>query len=235
MADIAVTGVSLDLENMFLMKNETQQLVATVSPADATNKNVTWSSSNNEVATVATDGKVTAKIDNGNCTITATTEDGGFTANCNIVVSSEATSIVLDRVLVKMEENSNITLNYYTQPEGSYLPNPVVWSSSNTEIATVDEYGTVTTNTNHGETTIIVSSGSLSDSCIVKVATMPTNITILEDRITQEIINININELPNEIKTGDIIKKINGKYFIDEEETRTIEKRIEDKMNDLWN
>ncbi len=70
---------------------------------------------------------------------------------------------------------------------------------------------------------------------IFTVDRIEDNIVVLEDRITQEIINININELPNEIKTGDIIKKINGKYFIDEEETRTIEKRIEDKMNDLWN
>ena len=69
----------------------------------------------------------------------------------------------------------------------------------------------------------------------VTVDRIEDNIVVLEDRITQEIINININELPNEIKTGDIIKKTNGKYFIDEEETRTIEKRIEDKMNDLWN
>ena len=61
------------------------------------------------------------------------------------------------------------------------------------------------------------------------------NIVVLEDRTSQDTINININELPNEIKTGDIIKKINGKYFIDEEETKSVEKRIEDKMNDLWN
>ena len=60
------------------------------------------------------------------------------------------------------------------------------------------------------------------------------NIVVLEDRTSQDTINININELPNEIKTGDIIKKINGKYFIDEEETKSVEKRIEDKMNDLW-
>lgn len=61
------------------------------------------------------------------------------------------------------------------------------------------------------------------------------DIVVLENRTTQEMININISELPNDIKTGDILKKVNGKYFIDEEETKTVEKRIEDKMNDLWN
>lgn len=70
---------------------------------------------------------------------------------------------------------------------------------------------------------------------IFTVDRIEDDIAVLEDRTTEEIINVNINELPNEIKTGDIVKKINGKYFIDEEETKSVEKRIEDKMNDLWN
>lgn len=61
------------------------------------------------------------------------------------------------------------------------------------------------------------------------------DIVVLENRTTQEILNISISEMPNEIKTGDILKKVNGKYFIDEEETKSVEKRIHDKMNDLWN
>lgn len=61
------------------------------------------------------------------------------------------------------------------------------------------------------------------------------DIVVLENRTTQEIINSSLNELPNDIKTGDILKKVNGKYFVDEDETKSVEKRIEDKMNDLWN
>lgn len=61
------------------------------------------------------------------------------------------------------------------------------------------------------------------------------DIVVLENRTTQEIINSSLNELPNDIKTGDILKKVNGKYFVDEEETKNVERRIEDKMNDLWN
>ena len=70
---------------------------------------------------------------------------------------------------------------------------------------------------------------------IFTVDRIEEGIVVLENRTTQEITNISISELPNEIKTGDIVKKINGKYFIDEEETKSVEKRIEDKMNDLWN
>lgn len=70
---------------------------------------------------------------------------------------------------------------------------------------------------------------------IFTVDRIEDDIAVLEDRTTEEIINISISELPNEIKTGDILKKVNGKYFIDEEETKSVEKRIHDKMNDLWN
>lgn len=70
---------------------------------------------------------------------------------------------------------------------------------------------------------------------IFTVDRIEDDIVVLENRTTEGTIDVNINELPNNIKTGDIIRKINGKYFIDEEETKSIEKRIHDKMNDLWN
>ena len=70
---------------------------------------------------------------------------------------------------------------------------------------------------------------------IFTVDRIEDDIVVLENRTTQEIINISISELPNDIKTGDVIKKVNGKYFVDEEETKNVERRIEDKMNDLWN
>lgn len=60
------------------------------------------------------------------------------------------------------------------------------------------------------------------------------NIAVLENRKTGEITNINREDLPQEVKTGDILKKINGKYFINEEKTQEISQRIENKMNDLW-
>lgn len=61
------------------------------------------------------------------------------------------------------------------------------------------------------------------------------NIAVLENRKTQEMINLKKEELPEGLKTGDIIKKINGKFYIDRVETEKIEKRIKNKMKDLWN
>lgn len=80
-----VTGVSLDKTTLTLAVNDTGKLTATVIPDNATNKNVTWKSSNTSVATVSADGTVTAK-NAGTATITVTTADGGKTATCTVTV-----------------------------------------------------------------------------------------------------------------------------------------------------
>ena len=83
---VQVTDVSLDKTSTSLVEDDTEQLSATVNPSDASNKNVTWSSSNESVATVSTTGLVTA-IAVGKATITVTTVDGSFQSTCEIDVS----------------------------------------------------------------------------------------------------------------------------------------------------
>ena len=82
-----VTGVTLDEDAVNLEKGQQTTLTATVAPADAYNKNVTWSSDNPAVATVSSAGVVTA-VAAGNATITATTVDGGFTDTCDVTVTA---------------------------------------------------------------------------------------------------------------------------------------------------
>ena len=88
-AEVNVTGIALDTNSKTINLNKTATLTPTISPSDATNKNVTWTSSNTSVATVA-DGVVTG-VSAGNATITATTVDGGYTATCAITVLPEQT------------------------------------------------------------------------------------------------------------------------------------------------
>lgn len=85
-APIAVTGVTLNNTSLSIYEGNTYQLTATVEPANAANKTVTWNSSNSGVATVASNGKVTA-VSSGTATITVTTEDGNKTATCTVTVS----------------------------------------------------------------------------------------------------------------------------------------------------
>ena len=82
---VAVTGVTLNVNELALMVPETATLEATVAPEDATNKAVVWASDNDAVATVA-EGVVTA-VSEGTATITVTTEDGNFTATCVVTVN----------------------------------------------------------------------------------------------------------------------------------------------------
>lgn len=89
---IAPTGVSLNTNAETLHTGDTVTLEATVTPDNATNKSVTWSSSNLSVATVDDDGMVTA-VSAGTATITAKTVDGNRTATCTITVEMTTTDI----------------------------------------------------------------------------------------------------------------------------------------------
>lgn len=83
---IKVTGVTLNKATLALAPTETGTLVATVSPNNADTKTVTWASDTEAVATVE-DGVVTAVAD-GTATITVTTTDGSFTAECEVTVTT---------------------------------------------------------------------------------------------------------------------------------------------------
>ena len=85
---VPVTSITLNLSSKLLRENETVKLTATVKPTDATYKDVTWTSDNQQVASVSSDGTVTA-LSEGTAIITASA--GGQTATCEITVSNNAT------------------------------------------------------------------------------------------------------------------------------------------------
>lgn len=89
-APVAVTGVSLNKNATTIAAGDDETLVATVAPGDATNKAVTWTSSNEGIATVTSEGVVRG-VAEGNATITVTTADGGHTATCAVTVTVGAT------------------------------------------------------------------------------------------------------------------------------------------------
>ena len=92
---VAVKGVTLDKTTASLKIGETVKLNATVSPSDADDKSVTWTSSRDAVAKVSSDGTVTA-VAEGEATITVKTNDGGFTAECIVTVAGDDTEVVTD-------------------------------------------------------------------------------------------------------------------------------------------
>lgn len=86
---IEVTSVTLDITNLELTEGDSKTLTATVTPDNATNKNITWSSSNTAIAKVNESGMVTA-VKAGSAIITVTTENGGKTATCSVTVNEKS-------------------------------------------------------------------------------------------------------------------------------------------------
>ena len=143
-ATVQVTGITLDKTTLTLVEGESVTLVSTVKPDNATNKAVTWTSSNESVATVDSDGKVTG-VKAGTATIIAATQDGGKTAACTVTVNALTvlvTGITLDASLA-LEEGKSVTLIPTVKPD-NVSDKGVVWTSSDESVATVDQNGKVT-------------------------------------------------------------------------------------------
>ena len=164
---IKVTGITLNSENLLLYEEETADLVATISPKDADNQTVLWSSSNGSVASV-NNGKVTA-LKAGATTITAKSDDGGFTASCAVTVVSktiEVSSITLSKTELTLTEGESETLVATVKPDDA-TDKTISWSSSDASIATVED-GKVTA-VKEGSATITAKAGDKTAKCSVKV------------------------------------------------------------------
>lgn len=182
---VPVTGVTLNKSTLNLDISQTETLVATVLPNNATNKNVTWSSSNTSVATVNSNGLVNP-VGNGTCTITVTTQDGGYKATCSVTVTTRITGIHLNKVTTKIERDSSETLIATLEP-ATATPKPITWSTSDSSIATVDNNGKVNA-LKTGVCRVSASVESFTASCEIRVIVYPTNITI-DPTETEYIVN----------------------------------------------
>ena len=140
--NVPMTGVSLNETSATLNRGDTLQLTPSFTPADATNKNVTWSSGNDNVATVDENGIVTA-VAAGDATITVTTEDGGKTATCDVTVVVPVSGVTLDQTDISLAEYKTATLTATVAPTDA-TDKTVTWASSDASVATVDANGVVT-------------------------------------------------------------------------------------------
>lgn len=164
---VKVTGITLNSTSLSLNEGETADLVATISPKNATNQTVIWSSSNGSVASV-NGGKVTA-LKAGETTITAKSDEGGFTATCSITVNSKTiavTSISLSKDALTLTEGESETLIATVKPDNA-TDKSITWSSSDASIATVNQ-GKVTA-VKEGSVTITAKAGDKSATCVVSV------------------------------------------------------------------
>ena len=149
---VKVAKITLNKTTASVGKGKTMQLTATVTPTNATNKAVTWKSSNTKIATVSSTGKVTAKSA-GTVTITCTAKDGsGKKATCKVTVTEpkppvkptvKVTKLTLNKKTATLSPKETLTLRATVTPTNA-TNKAVTWKSSNTKIATVSSTGRVT-------------------------------------------------------------------------------------------
>ena len=174
-----VTGIKVSPDTLTLTKKgETAQLTAEVTPSYADNKRVTWQSSDEKVATVDENGKVTA-VGNGTATITATSVSGSYTAAVSVTVKIpvEIQKLTIEaekETLTKIGESTELKVKI--EPENADLQK-LIWKSHNEKIAIVNENGKVTAVGNGtAEITVTTEDGKITASIMitVKVPDEPT-------------------------------------------------------------
>lgn len=176
-------GVFLNKTELKIQRGTSETLVATVQPATTNIKDLTWTSSAPEIASVDQTGKVTAhKL--GEADITVTTVDGGHTAVCKVTVIQKVTGVTLDKESASLRiGEETLQLNAVVEPSDA-SDKSLLWTSSEAGVASVSETGLVTPLA-PGETVITVTTvdGEFSATCTVTVTQPVISITLNETSI----------------------------------------------------
>ena len=150
--EVKVSSIKLNATSKTLYNGKSTTLKATVFPINATNKRLTWKSSNTKVANVDKNGKVN-DLKVGNAIITATSTDGSnVSAQCKIKVVQRVTKIKLNKSIINLSKKGKTAkLKATVLPNNAYNKS-VTWKSNNTKVVTVDKNGKIKATTNKGTT-----------------------------------------------------------------------------------
>ena len=162
---VDVASISLSKEELTLKEGDSETITATVKPDDATDKTVTWTSSDPSVATV--DGGKIEAVKEGTATVTA--KAGDKTATCKVTVDKKVIaveSVELDKTEVELNEGDSVTLTATVKPDDA-TNKTVTWTSSDPAVAMVD--GGKIEAVKEGTATITAKSGEKSATCQVTV------------------------------------------------------------------
>ncbi len=173
--EIPVTSISLNKTTLSLKKGNSETLTVTVTPSEATNKNIYWTSNNDTIAKVSGDGTITA-ITPGTATITVATEDGALTATCDVTVAVPVENINFEEQIFYLVDGLDSTLTVTFSPSNATNKN-VIWSSSDESVATIDTSGKVSS-ISLGTTTItaISEDGAKTATCDVTVQRLTVHV-----------------------------------------------------------
>ncbi len=184
---IGVTKITLNKTAATIKKGETLKIKATVSPSNAVNKAVTWTSSNTKVATVS-DGTVTAK-GLGTATITAKTANGtNATCTLNVVGNDYVivTGLIMNKSNITMGQNETYALNANVYPPNA-TNKTVNWSSSDSNVVTVSADGKITAKKNGTAVIFARSADGKKTTCNVTVKNAPTSVSVTQTSMTLKV------------------------------------------------
>ena len=170
---VPVSGVTLSPSSLTLTEGEESRLTATVSPEGATDKSVSWSSSQPSVASVS-EGLVHA-LQEGSAVITVKTADGARTATCTVTVNRKAVSVAsvsLDRTTLELMEGEEATLTATVKPDDAD-DRSVTWSSDNPAVATVKDGKVTAVAAGAANITVKTTDGAKTATCAVTVQPKP--------------------------------------------------------------
>ena len=178
---VPIENVTVNYTNLELEKGKSEQLDVTINPSDTTeNTTVTWESSNTNVATIDSNGKVTA-VGRGNAIITGTLENGmSVETTVNVIVP--ITSVTLDRNNISMNKGTTTTLVATINPNDTTEDTTKKWESSNTNVVTVDENGMVTA-VGRGSAEVTVTVGNKKATATIEVLVPITSVQINKDKV----------------------------------------------------
>ena len=181
-APTPVESVTLNLSETTLKYGETLQLTATLRPENATDKSVTWSSSDAGVATVDENGLIAA-VAVGKAVITVTTTNG-LTAECEVTVTpTPVESVTLNHIETTLRSGETLQLTATLRPE-SATDRSLTWSSSDAGVATVDENGLVTAVSIGTAVIKVTTLLGISDECKIIVEATPVSKVVIDEQAT---------------------------------------------------
>lgn len=181
--EVAVTGVTVDKTEVALKVGGTEKVTATVAPENATNKTVAWTTSNDKVATVASDGTITG-VGAGVATVTA--KAGDKSAEVKVTVTAAETpaqeevavaEVKIDQTAVAFDTIGATTKVTATVTPENATHKEVAWTTSNDKVAAVASDGTITA-TGNGTATVTATAGGKSAAVTVTVSQKTEKVSI---------------------------------------------------------
>lgn len=223
--------ITLNKTTTTLLIGSKEKLTATIEPANTTDKDIIWTSSDESIATVSTEGEILAKAV-GECIINARTKDG-LTATCVVKVDPiEVESITLNVSQKELEVGSSFQLSSVINPSNATIKE-IEWASTNPSVATVDVNGLVTAKSKGSTAIVVTAKNGITSTAQISVVgkkvqsinLSPSSLEILEGDSYKMTVTLSPSDAENlrvtmysndtsiiEVQTGGIIKAVGTPY-----------------------